>query len=338
MSDRKPLVLVTGELEQIDAADDLVIGGRLGVGGVTSPASLVEGEGVDGTTELRWTRVSEDTGSPRVRYRKARGTPGSEANVASGDILGTFTFHAYRNGAYQGADTPASCMFFAEVTGAPSGNSVPGDVVFNTTDVGQTLNSNAVRISHEAALFVYVSPANNTPTTLPTNAAGLFSKDANAQLYSIEEDGTVWHLTGYGVLESDGVLHVPSFTTVGLPAAGTAARVAYNSTEGQLTVDNGTSWSTLNQLIHVAVTTTATITNESFVLADATSAAFTITLPTAASTPNKPISIKKTDASGNSVTIDGDSAETIDGATTQVLTGQYDSITIVSDGTEWWII
>ena len=216
--------------------------GRIGLNGQASPAALIDGQSTGGDTELRLTRVSADTGSPRIRYRKARGTPGSEADVASGDVIGVFTFHCYRNGAYQGANTPASTMFFGEVSGTPSGNSVPGDLVFNTTDVGQTSNGNALRISHEAAAFIYVSPSGNTPTTLPTNAAGLFSKGANAQLYSIEEDGTVWHLTGFGVLESDGMLHVPVIAQASRPASGVPGRLFFNSDDGNLNLDTGSGW------------------------------------------------------------------------------------------------
>ena len=48
--------------------------------------------------------------------------------------------------------------------------------------------------------------------------------------------------------------------------------------------------------------------------------------------------IKKIDASGNAVTIDGNGAETIDGAATQTLGAQYDSMTVFCDGTGWHII
>lgn len=74
------------------------------------------------------------------------------------------------------------------------------------------------------------------------------------------------------------------------------------------------------------------------VLVDATGGARTITLPAAASHTHRIYNIKKIDVSGNAVTIDGAGAETIDGAATQVLAAQYDSYTIQSDGTEWWII
>ena len=73
------------------------------------------------------------------------------------------------------------------------------------------------------------------------------------------------------------------------------------------------------------------------VLADASGGAFTLTLPTAASASGQSFTIKKIDTSANAVTVDGDSAETIDGSTTAVLASAYDAIQIISDGTEYWI-
>ena len=71
---------------------------------------------------------------------------------------------------------------------------------------------------------------------------------------------------------------------------------------------------------------------------DGTSAAFTITLPLAATAGDGfTVGFKKTDAV-NSVTIDGDSAETIDGAATAVLASQYDSILLTCDGVEWHLV
>ena len=74
------------------------------------------------------------------------------------------------------------------------------------------------------------------------------------------------------------------------------------------------------------------------ILVDASGANRTITLPTAASAKWRKYIIKKIDASANTVTIDADAAETIDGALTQVLAAQYDFIEIQSDGTQWWIV
>ena len=73
------------------------------------------------------------------------------------------------------------------------------------------------------------------------------------------------------------------------------------------------------------------------ILADATSAAIVLTLPSALGN-NVAYSIKKIDSSTNFVTIDGYSTETIDGSTTIVLKDQYNYVQIVSDGTNWVVI
>lgn len=86
-------------------------------------------------------------------------------------------------------------------------------------------------------------------------------------------------------------------------------------------------------------TTTATLDlYDEVVLGDATGGAFSLTLPPVAVAKGKKYHIKKTDASGNAVTVDGDGSETIDGATTKALSSQYASVTIVCDGTVWWIL
>lgn len=48
--------------------------------------------------------------------------------------------------------------------------------------------------------------------------------------------------------------------------------------------------------------------------------------------------IVKTDSSTNAVTIDGSAAETINGAATITLTQQWESVLLLCDGTEWWVI
>lgn len=71
---------------------------------------------------------------------------------------------------------------------------------------------------------------------------------------------------------------------------------------------------------------------------DATGAAFSITLPPANQYSGMQFIIKKIDASANAVTIDGNGAETIDGALTVALSTQYESRTLVSNGTGWDLI
>lgn len=83
---------------------------------------------------------------------------------------------------------------------------------------------------------------------------------------------------------------------------------------------------------------TVVILSDYILLGDASSADVTITLPSAASLEGRTLIIKKIDSTLNTVTIAADAGETIDGAATQVIYTQYTSRTIVSDGTEWWIV
>lgn len=71
---------------------------------------------------------------------------------------------------------------------------------------------------------------------------------------------------------------------------------------------------------------------------DCSGGAITLNLPAAADRTGWSYTIKKTDSSANTVTIDGNASETIDGATTQVISYQWTSLTIVCDGTGWYII
>lgn len=80
------------------------------------------------------------------------------------------------------------------------------------------------------------------------------------------------------------------------------------------------------------------LTTSAVILADATTASFTIDIPAAATMTGQCLTIKKIDPSAKTVTVDGDGTETIDGGLTQVIGTQYVSITILSDGTEWFIL
>ena len=61
----------------------------------------------------------------------------------------------------------------------------------------------------------------------------------------------------------------------------------------------------------------------------------TVTLPTAADNAGRKITVKKVDSGSGKCTLDGEGSETVDGSTTYDLLYQYDSITLICDGTEW---
>lgn len=73
------------------------------------------------------------------------------------------------------------------------------------------------------------------------------------------------------------------------------------------------------------------------ILVDATGGPESVPLPPAESQRDRRVTIKKIDASGNDVTIEGDGAETIDGEPTLVLATQWSAATLASNGYEWFV-
>lgn len=93
------------------------------------------------------------------------------------------------------------------------------------------------------------------------------------------------------------------------------------------------AWSTINTLSSA----TTIDDNYGYILANAAGAGFTITLP--AATVRTRYHIKKTDATGNVVTISRAGADTFEtGGTTLTINTQNRSYTIYSDGVSRWYI
>lgn len=79
--------------------------------------------------------------------------------------------------------------------------------------------------------------------------------------------------------------------------------------------------------------------DEMVILVDCSASQVGIILPEAATNSSKVYYIKKIDSSGNSVLIEGDSAdETIDGEVSIRLTLQYQYVTVICDSLDWYII
>lgn len=109
---------------------------------------------------------------------------------------------------------------------------------------------------------------------------------------------------------------------------------------------NGTNTWTGSNTFSKAIATAYTSVNADTTLdatyqtvaVDASGANRTITLPAAATCTGRRYDILKSDASANTVTIDGNSSETINGTTTKVISTQYSTYTIISNGSGWFIL
>lgn len=81
----------------------------------------------------------------------------------------------------------------------------------------------------------------------------------------------------------------------------------------------------------------AQTSGEIVILCDCTANNITINLPTAVGNTAK-FHIEKIDSSANSVTIDPNGSETVNGSSTAAIAIENMNLTIVSDGTNWRII
>jgi len=78
--------------------------------------------------------------------------------------------------------------------------------------------------------------------------------------------------------------------------------------------------------------------SDTIIFCNATGGNMTVTLPSAASHTGRSLTVKRTNTTANTVTV-GSAAGTIDGAASYIIPGgTLNAITVVSDGTNWYII
>jgi len=156
--------------------------------------------------------------------------------------------------------------------------------------------------------FAYFTQRRNAPIIFQTN---------NLTRIMIDGSGNVSVNSLAGTGES----------AIGVDASGTLKRISVN----RKPITNKTA-------NYTATATDYTITGS------ATSASFTITLPTAASSydatsaTGQIYNFKKTDSSANTITIQANGSETIDGTNTKTIATQYGGFTVQSTGSGWIII
>lgn len=116
------------------------------------------------------------------------------------------------------------------------------------------------------------------------------------------------------------------------------------SSGGSLTIESGGSLVTVNPEKHRSyaprtVTSDYTITDvDRYIFADASASALTITLPDAANYTGMEFDVKAVNTTGGSITLATTSSQTIDGETTQIISTQYENLTMISNGSEWLIL
>jgi len=166
-----------------------------------------------------------------------------------------------------------------------------------------------------------------------TRDAGIVTISGGAGTAGNADGGNIQLSPGIGAgAGEDGAIVISTST-----APGTTTNKLYN-VGGTLTwnaIDLTASGSSLSVVVVTTTSATAGAFQATMVDDDTAAGVVTITLP-AGSAADQQV-IKKLGTTAN-VIIDGDSAETIDGALTFTLTAQYASLTLIWNGTEWSII
>jgi hypothetical protein len=184
--------------------------------------------------------------------------------------------------------------------------------------------------------------------TLAGNNHRITVTDDSVMFKAEGAQGFFWSVQTLPAATTDKVMYYNPAThkiTQGLPSIPAASHV-FNTNLGIVSADPTNRYlaltpkGALSQLINEVVTKSAAYTiganDESTILADATSGAFTISLPPAATAGfGRTYTIVKIDASANAVTLDGDGSEPINSSTTYALGTQWKHVKVTAMSGGW---
>lgn len=93
------------------------------------------------------------------------------------------------------------------------------------------------------------------------------------------------------------------------------------------------NWATDHDVTSVATSTTVA---HDLVIADSTASVVTCTLPKAKDWQDRVLRVKKVNSNANIVIVHAQSGETIDKVGSATISVQYSTLSLISDGAEWW--
>lgn len=205
------------------------------------------------------------------------------------------------------------------------------DNVFAVQDDGDATKQLNVQLAGATAATtstIVASQTANRSITLPDATTTLMGTDV-AQTFTVKT--------------MDDALTCQEIANPAAPAAG--YRKIFAKATGFFEIDSSSTVSPLGGgggNTHAYSTQNANYTlgaGDDFIFADASGGAFNLTLPAAAGVGGVLYNIKKIDNSANAVTVDlAGGGDDIDGATTYVLSAQYETLTVISDGVLSYLI
>lgn len=276
---------------------------------------IIEGTG------LSFSSTGVDTGTGDVTLTLATSGVGAGGTFGSSTLIPVITVDTYGRITAISTVTAASGGGSGTVTSVSvvSANGFAGTVATNTTTPAITLSTTVTGLLKGNGTAISAA----TPGT-----------DYLVSNQSITLSGAV---TGSGSTAitttlANSVVGIANLSATGTPSATTFLR----GDNTWATPAGGGGASNLTVTTLTGNTTLTTDVNQ-ILLADTTTGSFTITLPTAVSNSGVAYTIKKINI-GNPLTVATTSSQTIDGSTSISLNVQYESIDIVSNGTNWFIL
>ena len=263
------------------------------------------------------------------------------ATYGNASTVATFTVDAY--GRLTAASNASIAIGVAAVSGAvpntvnviagtglSGGGALTGNVTLNatanSTNQKVTVQNNGVAVGSEPAInFI---PGTNITITTDDDSANTRS---NVTI-STSGLGTMATQNANNVTISGGTIQNVALTLDSLDS--TPIGNSSPSTAVFTTMSTSGLYATI-----VTKTSAYTLTTTDFtVLGNASTGAFTLTLPTAVNASGQIYTLKKVDSSANAVTISTTSSQTIDGLSSYALSYQYQGLQVQSTNSNWVII
>ena len=200
----------------------------------------------------------------------------------------------------------------------------------------QITRQQTVTFTGTGATSVAYNSSTNTVTVSSTDTDTTYTAGSglvlNSTTFDVQVDNSTLEIVTDTVrLKNTAV----SAGTYGSPSAGTGVIITVDA-QGRLTSASNQAITVSNSNVTRTIETVAAPTTIS---KDITlvNGAVTVTLPDNATAGTIRV-VKRIDSGAGQVTISRQTADTIDGATTKLLYYQYESMTFVSDGADWYVI